>query len=807
MLLLSALAYSLVSGGFLGEMLETAGLSGYTPQSALRRVREVRAGVEDLQRSLVMAVTSTSLLEASIAVAALGTGLPQVIQALYSASHWVGVASQAALDAVNAAYIALVFLEILLRESSWLAPLLIEVGVLLIPLPRLWRVGLASLAAGLLLGVAVPALVEAYLWVPRLEPSAPLPASWDTVVAVVRDARHASLRAPALLIFKCEWRGLDGRNHTSEHAAWVLNGSGRLLLPSGRCRLEKAVVYWLEYRVDAPGRLEGGLRVYELNLPHYYLAKAGAVYAVAGGNATAPPRLENGSLVFEVEGGVAELLTYSAKPLVRIRGNCSWLVESREWWARVSDEWLQRARSLSGVQAKQRAPELKGWRILVNATAGSAQIMVPPSARWSRDPSLAYTTLRPERVKPLVVEAVRAITSYLQLVSRLPVVILTAALAGGAGGLAIAASRLVGPPAPRPVAIRLSRAGAQARRSKLALARALIAESRRELSVASSVARGARLLTARLPPELLRELLRKPLAARVMEKRLSELSRIAPADAVAVLRSVAVRAARGDARALAALGAAQAELRERVAGLVASGTPAQLMAALKAAPHIRLSRTLSLAAEAMDDARQDYSRLMDVLAAASRDVPAPLSTRYRELLYEFSQRSCEGGEAAVLSELASLLRTAYKLRPAPRLEAALRSVEEAVVPPLYVLSEWLRIARLAADEVISWALPPAPLVPAFEAPPLVVARIRELLEECEELLRAEHPSPGLLEDVHRALREASELARAALLSGGRRLVRAYVAISLAREIIGEILEDKAGGGPGGGHVDIRPTHW
>ncbi|RLF05364.1 MAG: hypothetical protein DRK00_04675, partial [Thermoprotei archaeon] len=214
MILLSALAYSLISGGLLDELLNSAGLSRFTPESALGRVQEVQAGIEEVQRNLVMVSVSASLLETSIAVAALGAGLPQVVQALYSASRWVGVSSQAALDAVNAAYAALVFLEILLRESSWLAPLLIEAGILLLPLPRLWRVGLATLAIGLLLGVAVPALVETYLWIPRLELSAPLPASWEAVVAVVRDARHTPLEGPALLVFKCEWRGLDGRNYT-----------------------------------------------------------------------------------------------------------------------------------------------------------------------------------------------------------------------------------------------------------------------------------------------------------------------------------------------------------------------------------------------------------------------------------------------------------------------------------------------------------------------------------------------------------------------------------------------------------------
>ncbi|RLF02612.1 MAG: hypothetical protein DRK00_09790, partial [Thermoprotei archaeon] len=594
-------------------------------------------------------------------------------------------------------------------------------------------------------------------------------------------------------------------NYTSEHAAWIRDGSGRLLLPCGKCELEKAVVYWLEYRVNVLGRPEGGIRVFEVDLPHYYLAEGGLIYAVAGGNITAPPKLENGSLVFKVEGEVVEVLTYSAKPVVVEEGNCTWLVENREWWIRVGEEWLQRARRLSGAQATQHIPEVKGWRVLVNATSGSARIVVPPSAGWRSDPSLAYTTLGPERAKPLIMEAARALTSYLQLVARLPVVILAAALAAGGSGAALAASRLVGPPAPRPVAIKLSRAGVRAGRSRLELAKALIAESRRELSAVSSIAKGVRLLTARTPPELLRALVRKPLAAWIIEERLKELSHVTPIQAAA-LRSVATRAAKGDARALATLGAAQVELKERIAELVASSTPAQLTSALKAAPHIKLSRTYSLAAEAVDSARRDYSRLMDVLAMALRDVPAPLSARYRELLYEFSQSSCEEGEAALLPELASLLRSAYRLRRAPRLEVALRGVEEAMSPPAYVLSEWLKVARVAADEAVTWALPPAPLIPAPEESPLLLTRIRELLEECEELLKTEQLSPGLLDDVHNALREASELARMALLSGGKRIVRAYVAISLAREIVGEILEDEAGGRSGGGHVDIRPAH-
>ncbi|RLE71049.1 MAG: hypothetical protein DRJ43_00645, partial [Thermoprotei archaeon] len=474
------LVFLLISSMEWMQLLATEiGMPLPSPEEAVRRVREVYQSLSRLQTSLAIATTSVSFFETSLLALSLG-GLRAILLnpltlLVLGYSPTILSCFGSVLEALNSVLVALVLLLKIMEMATWLAPLALTLGVSLLPVAGIRRVALVLVASGALLGVVLPVLIIKYLKPINMELKPPLPSSWGGVEVKVYDATLKPLKAPVLVLFNCSWRGLDGSWHSSEHSAWILNGSSQLLLPQGSCRLEKVVVYWLRYDAGSSQlavswrKLGIGVRVVQVVLPHHYMTIGNWVRGVVTGrflnsNDSLTPILEDGCLRYEVSSTVLiEVVSYSKPPRIVSRGaNYSVLFfEKVDWWTRESGNWFQLASARHGVDwsysrgyvlrptATLSVPDIEGWRLVLNVTSLNDEALVvelPPAEKWGYFPDLAYTSMEASEFKPLPSKIVEAVNKYLKLVVLLPIAAVATAILVYPGEILVGFRSLIRPP-------------------------------------------------------------------------------------------------------------------------------------------------------------------------------------------------------------------------------------------------------------------------------------------------------------------------------------------------------------------------
>ena len=843
------LVFLLISSMEWMQLLATEiGMPLPSPKEAVRRVREVYQSLSQLQTSLAIATTSVSFFETSLLALSLG-GLRAILLnpltlLVLGYSPTILSCFGSVLEALNSVLVALVLLLKIMEMATWLAPLALTLGVSLLPVAGIRRVALVLVASGALLGVVLPVLIIKYLKPINMELKPPLPSSWGGVEVKVYDATLKPLKAPVLVLFNCSWRGLDGSWHSSEHSAWILNGSSQLLLPQGSCRLEKVVVYWLRYDAGSSQlavswrKLGIGVRVVQVVLPHHYMTIGNWVRGVVTGrflnsNDSLTPILEDGCLRYEVSStGLIEVLSYSKPPRIVSRGaNYSVLFfEKVDWWTRESGNWFQLASARHGVDwsysrgyvlrptATLPVPDIEGWRLVLNVTSLNNEALVvelPPAEKWGYFPDLAYTSIEASEFKPLPSKIVEAVNKYLKLVVLLPIVAVATAILVYPGEILVAFRSLIRPPqigawrlsfkyrgrSRRPEHRSLRLACALLRRAKVDVARLA-----RVRTVLRSIA------NSRSSTSLVFSLARRRAVTEVMEERLDRLLAAmggeSGADIKASIRRVLKGLSRGDPSSLYLLSSLVRSLEESINSSLATSTPREILEFLGRLPYSNRLGALSERVEALvRRAQLQANLLVDDLARASRLIPPELLKRYRELLLEFSEKSLKGEELSVLPEVLALLREAYRQRPTPQLREILEDLESSQVMPPYLTSEWLQAVRDIANELVKWAIPVAPERVVEEVPVLTVKRLDQLLADCVKMLEeVREVPPDMLEDVYNSLKIAAEIARLTLAKGGGGYLRAYTAISLAKELVGEVIEDQSSGRLSSSSAIVRHHH-
>jgi len=307
-------------------------------------------------------------------------------------------------------------------------------------------------------------------------------------------------------------------------------------------------------------------------------------------------------------------------------------------------------------------------------------------------------------------------------------------------------------------------------------------------------------------------LARRRAVTEVVEERLDRLLAAmggeSGADIKASIRRVLKGLSRGDPSSLYLLSSLVRSLEESINSSLATSTPREILEFLGRLPYSNRLGALSERVEALvRRAQLQANLLVDDLARASRLIPPEQLKRYRELLLEFSEKSLKGEELSVLPEVLALLRESYRQRPTPQLREILEDLESSQVMPPYLTSEWLQVVRDIANELVKWAIPVAPERVVEEVPVLTVKRLDQLLADCVKMLEeVREVPPDMLEDVYNSLKIAAEIARLTLAKGGGGYLRAYTAISLAKELVGEVIEDQSSGRLSSSSAIVRHHH-